>query len=629
MAGEEAVQITATAAQKAMEITVELMRAIVIPTLKTAGGLAKKGVEKVAENIKEAAKSGNVSHNVLLDEAVRSGSAIISTDNLFAEDVSKIAARAKQEGIPIHRIGSGGKQSIEFRECDKTVMQNIMQEVIANNIKSNPSEYAQFSLSESNILPMKAMLEANGVECRFFSGANGKTFCSYHAYDAEKVELLKQDFKAMQAEIAAEIKAEIPENERQLEIKAQIAELENSRNTYETHNKVYAEIVNNSKEEFHDYSVDNMERVREQMPEATKVAGKAFWEKLGYTVNENAKGVEIIAPQKDENGNPVLDGNGKQSFTNITVYDISETDAFEKAFDKSAAAKELNEQIEKLRGEYNSEKTKMLNSAEKPEIKITDVNSGKTVDLSQFGGNVRQYQIVKRLQEEMGYSEAKATLAANKICDDLGLDPKEFFAHTEQLDELKSFKTNIRFESDDRLLQDISFSEVYFRGGESPHISLANGDNSVTITPDNMSPADIKAVCITQLEMSEQQADKAVEKAIKINSQIKSQYKELAVDRTTGISQQVEIDRTSKSSFALTIGATKKQYDLKDAKLSEKLQKDLGISSDKAARIIGKAQKQSSFVNNFERFAKRKSDKPKQGKELLQAEKPNSKGARK
>lgn len=616
MAGEEAVQITATAAQKAMEISVELMKAIVIPTLKTVGGLGKKGVEKVAESIKEAAKSGNVPRNTMLLEAAQSGSAILSSNNQFAEDVSRIAVRAKQEGIPIHIIGSGGKQSIEFLERDKAIMQNIMQETIAGNIKSNSSEYMHFTVNENNIAPLKAMFEKNGVEC-CFSTSNGKTFCSYHSYEAEKVNLIKQDFKAMRNELDYELKTE-----------------------------------------------------------------------------RSAGGLGTL----------------------------------------------------------------------------TDAKTGKSVDLSQFGGNVRQYQVVNVLQKELGYSKERATLAANKVCDDLGLDPKEFFAHTEQLDEFKSLKTNIRFESDDRLLQDFSFSEVYFRGGESPHILLSHSDsdtaartselkqqidqlenaaptaedydriiegmkeNGVTfptyseknteiierelpdvkqvagkafwekqgfsinknakgvevvapqmdengkpvldvngkqtfttvtvydisqtnafekdakpklddlrraygteklntatiiVTPDNMSAADIKEMCISQLGMSEQQADKAVEKALKINNQIKSQYKEIAVDRTTGISQQVEIERTSKSSFTLTIGATKKQYDLKDAKLSEKLQKDLGISSDKAARIISKTQKQSSFVNNFERFAKRKSDKPKQVKELLQTEKPNSKGARK
>lgn len=475
MAGEEAVQVTATAAQKAMEITVELLRAMVVPTLKAAGGLAKKGVGKATEKINEAAKSGNVTRSTLLNESAQSGSAILSSDNQFAEDVSRIAARAKQEGIPFHIIGLGGKQSIEFLERDKAVMQIIMQETIAENIKSNPSEYAQFTLSESNIIPMKAMLEENGVECRIFSGANGKAFCSYHAYDAEKVDLLKQDFKAMRNDLDYNLKAE-----------------------------------------------------------------------------RSADGIGTL----------------------------------------------------------------------------TDTKSGKSVDLSQFGGNVRQYQIVNVLQKELSYSKERATLAANKVCDDLRLDPNEFFAHIEQLDAIKSFKTNIRFESDDRLLQDISFSEVYFKGGESPHISIANGDNSVTVTPDNMSAAEIKEVCKTQLAMSEQQADKAVEKTMKINDQIKSQYKEFTVDRATGILQSVEIERTSNNTFTLTIGKIKKQYDLKDERLAEKLKNDLGIFSDKAERIIGKAQKQNAFINNVERNVRRKSEKPKKQKELLH-EKPQNKGARK
>lgn len=478
MAGEEAVQVTATATQKAMEIAVELMKAIVIPALKKGGGLAKAGVEKTAlkisEKISDKTKTGNILRKDLLNEAVNSGSAILSSENLFAEDVGKIAALAKQEGIPIHLIGKDGKMTIEYLERDKAVMQNIMQETIANNIKSNPSEYAQFALNDINVAPMKSMLEENGVQCCFFN-ANGKTYCTYHAYDADKVEMLKQDFKDMRNDVAADLKAE---------------------------------------------------------------------------------------KSKDGLGT------------------------------------------------------------------ITDAKSGKSADLSQFGGNVRQYQVVKVLQNEFGYSKEKATLAANKVCDDLGLDSKDFFAHTEQLDVFKSFKTNIRFGSDDRLLRDVSFSEVYFKDGESPHISLVNGNKSVTITPDKMTESELKEVCVTQLQMSDSQADKAVEKTLKINNQIKSENKELTVDRATGISQSVEIERTSNNSFTLTIGKTKKQYDLNDEKLAEKLKGDLGISTEKAGRIIGKAQKQNVFINNVEKDMRRKSEKPKKQKEHLH-DSPHSKGVRK
>ncbi len=479
MAGDEAVQIAASAAQKSMEVTAELIKTILFPLLKDSGKLLAKGAHAAAEKISDKVaenKSGNVSRKALLNEAAETGCAVLSSNNQFAEDIGKIAARAKQEGIPIHIIGGdGGKQSIEFLERDKTVMQHIMQETIANNIKSNSPEYAHFSINESNVLPMKAMLEENGVQCAFISG-NGKIYCTYHAYDAEKVNVLKQDFKDMRNDIAVDLKIELSK-----------------------------------------------------------------------------------------------DGLGK----------------------------------------------------------ITDAKSGKTADLSQYGGTIRQYQVVKLLQNELGYSKEKATLAANKVCDDLGLDPKEYFAHTEQLDAFKSFKTNIRFESDDRLLRDISFSEVYFHDGESPHISIVNGDNSVTITPDKMSEAELKEVFTTRLAMNEQQADKAVEKTIKINNQIKSQYKELKVDRTTGIAQTINIERTSKSTFTLTVGAAQKQYDLNDERLADKLKSDLGITSDKAERIIGKAKSQSAFVNNIERRAQKRNEKKTAQKEHLHTEKPQTKGARK
>ena len=45
----------------------------------------------------------------------------------------------------------------------------------------------------------------------------------------------------------------------------------------------------------------------------------------------------------DDNGKPVLDGNGNQSFIPMTVYDISETNAFEKSIDS---------QINSLKSEY-------------------------------------------------------------------------------------------------------------------------------------------------------------------------------------------------------------------------------------------------------------------------------------
>ena len=47
-------------------------------------------------------------------------------------------------------------------------------------------------------------------------------------------------------------------------------------------------------------------------------------------------------------------------------------------------------------------------------------------------------QTMDMLREQCGYSEAKADLAANKICRDLKLDKEKFLAHMEQYDNLNS-----------------------------------------------------------------------------------------------------------------------------------------------------------------------------------------------
>ncbi len=45
-----------------------------------------------------------------------------------------------------------------------------------------------------------------------------------------------------------------------------------------------------------------MECVYEQMSDATRGAGKVFWEHQWYTLKENSKDVEIVVPKKDDDG---------------------------------------------------------------------------------------------------------------------------------------------------------------------------------------------------------------------------------------------------------------------------------------------------------------------------------------
>lgn len=239
---------------------------------------------------------------------------------------------------------------------------------------------------------------------------------------------------------------------------------------------------------------------------------------------------------------------------------------------------------------------------------ITDLKSGKSVDLSQYGGSIKKYQAVKLLQQEFGYSKDKAILAAHKLCDDLHLDPKQFLARTEQIDNLKLMKTNIRFESDSILLKNISISAVHFADGEHTHLSIANGEKSAFLTPAVMNRDQMKKICVSELEMTPEQADETVEKCVKIDMQINSKDRETTIFRNSGEAQRVEINRTSNDSFSVKVGTTKRDYDFGDKNVTAKIAKDFGITEGKAQSIINKAQKQSAFMNNIEKTTRAAKD---------------------
>ncbi len=243
-----------------------------------------------------------------------------------------------------------------------------------------------------------------------------------------------------------------------------------------------------------------------------------------------------------------------------------------------------------------------------PFIKITDAKLQQSYNIEN-PKKLTKDRAVKIFMREFGYNKTEADLAANKLCQDLKLDPQKFFTRTEQMDALKSLKTNIRFESDNILLRDITFTAVNFADGEHTHISILNGDKSAALTPAIMSREEMKKICVSELEMTEDQANEAVEKSVKIDTQINSKLRETTIFRNTGEAQTVEIDRTSNNSFSVRLGSTKRNYSFDDERLATKIGKDFGITEGKAKAFINKAQKQSAFQNNVARTAKSAKDK--------------------
>lgn len=244
---------------------------------------------------------------------------------------------------------------------------------------------------------------------------------------------------------------------------------------------------------------------------------------------------------------------------------------------------------------------------------MQDSKLGKSISfVNEKNEPLTKSYVMETMQEQFGYSKAQADLAANKLCDDLKLDKKAFLEHNAQLEQINALKTNIKFESDSILLKDNTFSAVNFKGGTGTHVFITNENKGAALSPASMTETEMKNICINSLNMSEQQADEAVKKSLKIDSQINSKLKETTIFRNGG-TQTVNINRTSNSTFSITIGKTQRMYDFNDKDLVAKMSKNLGITEGKAQNIIDKAKKQGTIGNKVHDGLKKASDtiKPK------------------
>lgn len=597
---DEVASATLSTSQKAIEVTLELIRLLAPMAKSLLGELYHKsvdGVNFVGGKIANARTAGTVTNKGLIVEAQKANSPIATTSNFLARDAELVAAKAKEYKIPVAIIGNGEKQTLEYLERDKGVIEQITTEIMRERIKTAPESVKCFTLGENNVSSMKKLFEENGIECQFIGGKDGKISCIYPAEYAEQVAVIKNDYKEIHANVEANfgITPNVPETERQLEIKAQIAELQNARENPELRGKFYEETAADTEIEFPVYSEKNMERVHSQMPSATKVAGKAFWEEHGFKLNENAKGVDIIAPQMNDNGDPVLDENGKQTFTSITVYDISETNAYEKSLDKKTGD---------LQREYDEEKINAFDMSDDKKVVLSDEENGKSVEIT-VDNKTRKSDVSEILQKELGYSEVQADIAANKLCYDLELDKKSYFRKPNQIDNLDALKTNIRYPSEDLTLRDVRFDAVNFKDGEDTHLILRNGDKAVGLTPEKMTREEMKEICVNELGLTEYQAEKAVDKTVKIESQVRSQVEERTVGKD-GVSREAHIERTTDNGFSVTIGDKTKFYNFSTINLDEKIASNFDIPRENARNIVNKAKSQSVLQNKIHNASKKK-----------------------
>ncbi len=599
---DEIASATLQTSQKAIEVALELIKMLAPLAQKLLSEVYHKsvdGINDVGGKIANARSLGTVSAKNLVVEAQKANSPISTTSNFLARDAEQIAAKAKRYNIPIAIIGSGEKQTIEFLDRDKAAIEQITNEVMQDRLKEAPQSVKCFSVNENNVSTLKTAFEENGIECQFVGGKDGKISCIYPAECAEQVAVIKADYKRTFDEVTenCSIIANVPETERQMEISARIDALTNAEIGSEQRSNVYDSILSdmqNRNVDIPQYSESNLQLIQNEMPFAKQAAGKAFWEQQGYTLNENAKGVDILAPQIDENGSPVLNENGKQVFTNITVYDISETNAYETA---------VRDEISSLHSEYDKEKAAAFAEWDKKEITVSDDISGRNVTLT--ADQLTKAQVSQALQDNLGYSAAKADIAANKVCYDLNLDRQAYFAKPTQIDNVDALRTNIRYQSDDVTLRDTRFDAVNFKDGESTHIVLRRGDDAVGLTPAKMNHDEMKKLCVSKLGMSEYQADKAVSKAVKIESQTRSKIEERTVNKQ-GISKELHIERTGENAFNISMGGKSRTYNFSTVGVEEKIARNFDIPLKNARNAVAKAKKQSVIQNKINNAVSKK-----------------------
>lgn len=444
---DEVASAVLSASTQSIEVMTELIK-LLAPLakdfLKGVKDLSVEGINTLGGTIAAKLADGTVTNKALFAEAQKAECGISTTSNILSADVQSFVAKAKQYEIPVAVVGSGDKQTIEFLDRDKGIIEQITNEVLQERLREAPQSVKCFSVSENSVTAMKAVMEENGIDCQFTKAADGKIKCVYPAEMAEQVAVVKEDYKRLHSEVA-----------------------------------------------------------------------------------------KNLTVQKGEN-----------------------------------------------------------------EITISDEKLGKSFSFSADN----KAQTMEILREEFGYSAAKSDLAANKICRDLGLDKEKFLTDTRQYDNLNSFKTNIRYQSDDITLRDMRFNSVNFKDGNVTHIVISNGDKTAALTPEKMTDNEMKNICVNQLGMSPQQAEKAVEKSKKINRQVKSKIEERTVGKD-GISHSIGIERTSQNGFTLTLGSKSKTYNFSTINVADKIARDFNVPKQNAQNIIDKAQKQSLLQNKIKNSA--------------------------
>lgn len=203
-------------AQKFVEVSVELIKMLAHLAEKLLSTVFHKsvdGINGIGDIIANKRSKGTVTNSGLLVEAQKANCGISATSYILSMDVEKFVEKAKQYNVPVAVVGKGDKQTIEFLDRDKGVINQISLEVMQERLKEAPQSVKCFNISENNVTAMKAAFEEHGIDCQFMKSPDGITKCVYPAEAAEQVAVIKNDYKQMHKEVADNLDIQVGENE--------------------------------------------------------------------------------------------------------------------------------------------------------------------------------------------------------------------------------------------------------------------------------------------------------------------------------------------------------------------------------------------------------------------------------
>ncbi len=305
---------------------------------------------------------------------------------------------------------------------------------------------------------------------------------------------------------------------------------------------------------------------------------------------DNLGEVQTVAAMLKENDIPadiVKGANGKFQ----CLYEVKNAEALK------IIKSDLKEAYESVNKDFN------IGNREK-RYTLTDKNTDKTIVLSPLPTKEKFMRICR---EQFGFDDCKAMMAANKFESGLsGIQLSHFRKDTRQVELLNNFDRNVRLKDESLLVKPFTFTRANFSSDSVNRYLVSNGEKAVALIPDKMSREEMTDTVRYKLGVTDPETVKAlVDKTAKIEAanKITEIKKEAEIAKREG---NISIERRSEKFFEASQGAVKRSYDLTDKKQSVRaLQKDFGISEEKAERIFQKAKNQSPLQNDFHKMAEK------------------------